>query len=350
MAKGRQEDLFASSTMTFGEHLEELRVCLTRAVIGLVLGCIVGLFIGHRVVRWIETPVIAGLKKHNVRVAQDDLQRKYGNRVTDDMVHIIDRHVLVVDEVLFEQTELSRMLNLRDTKSSKVNNPAKNEVSADNGLDTKLPPPTPQFVKTRIWRVAEARIQALSPYESFMIYLKAALVVGVIIASPYIFYQIWSFIAAGLYPHEKNYVYFFFPISLSLFLAGAALAFFFVFGPVLDFLFSYNRSMNIAPDMRITDIISFVLLLPLGFGVSFQLPLVMLFLNRLGLVSLPTFLGKWRIAVLLIFVASMILTPSGDPISMSLMAIPLTGLYFLGLAMIKWMPTNRNPFGEVAGQ
>jgi sec-independent protein translocase protein TatC len=88
-----------------------------------------------------------------------------------------------------------------------------------------------------------------------------------------------------------------------------------------------------------------VLILPLGFGISFQLPLVMLFLNRLGLVSLDLFLGQLRIAVLVICVVSMVLTPA-DPVSMMLMAVPLCFLYLLGILMCKYMPRGRNPFEE----
>ena len=178
-----------------------------------------------------------------------------------------------------------------------------------------------------------------------MIWLKAGFVSGLLFASPYIFYQIWAFVAAGLYPHEQKYVYIFLPFSLALFLAGAALAFFFVFGPVLDFLFSFSRSMGIDPDLRISEVISFVLFLPLGFGIAFQLPLVMLLVNRIGIVSIETYLEKWRIAILGIFVISMLLTPA-DPISMMLMAGPLTALYFLGVGLCKWMPRGRNPFDE----
>jgi sec-independent protein translocase protein TatC len=87
--------------------------------------------------------------------------------------------------------------------------------------------------------------------------------------------------------------------------------------------------------------------LPLGFGLAFQLPLVMLFMNRIGLFTVENYLSKWRVAVLVIFVLAMFLTPA-DPISMLLLAIPLTFLYFLGVAMCKWMPHNENPFGDEA--
>ncbi len=137
-----------------------------------------------------------------------------------------------------------------------------------------------------------------------MIWIKAALVVGAIVSSPWVFLQIWNFVAAGLYPHEKNYVHIYLPFSLGLFLAGAALAFFFVFDPVLKWLFSFNKWMNIDPDPRISEWMSFVLMLPLGFGISFQLPLVMLLLERIGVMSVGSYLSKWRISILVIFVVS----------------------------------------------
>jgi len=178
-----------------------------------------------------------------------------------------------------------------------------------------------------------------------MIWMKAGLITGIVVSSPWIFLQIWNFVAAGLYPHEKNYVYIYLPFSLILFLAGAAMAFFAVFDPVLNFLFSFNKALNIDPDPRISEWLGFVLILPLGFGISFQLPLVMLFLNRLNLLSLEMYVEKWRVAVLAIFIISAVLTPA-DPISIFLMAGPLTVLYFLGLGLCKWMPRNKNPYAE----
>ena len=86
-----------------------------------------------------------------------------------------------------------------------------------------------------------------------------------------------------------------------------------------------------------------MLLLPLGFGVSFQLPLVMLFLDRINVFSVEMYLSKWRIAVLVMAVASMLLSPGGDPYSMLMMLIPLVGLYFAGVGLCKWMPSRRGP-------
>ena len=198
-----------------------------------------------------------------------------------------------------------------------------------------------------IWSNIAVETQSLSPHEPFMTWLKAAIVTGLIISSPWVFIQIWIFVAAGLYPHEQKYIYLYLPISIALFVFGVCLAFFFVFEPVLGFLFKFNASMGINPQVRIGEWLSFVLFLPLGFGIAFQLPLVMLFMNRIGLVSVDAYVGKWRIAVLIISVMSMLLTPS-DPISMIMLGVPLTFLYFFGIGLCKWMPKPQNPFGEVA--
>ncbi len=212
----------------------------------------------------------------------------------------------------------------------------------------QMPPVKRNLREMTFWKKTSFRPQSLAATDGFLIWLKAVIISGLIISLPFVMYFIWSFVAAGLYPHEQKYVHIFLPISLALFLGGVLLAFFFVFQPVLGFLFSFNKSMGIAPEMRINEWLSFVLFLPLGFGIAFQLPLVMLFVNRIGMISVEDYIEKWRIAVMAISVLSMLLTPA-DPISMLLMGVPLTGLYFLGIAMCKWMPRpNPNPFEDSA--
>ena len=200
--------------------------------------------------------------------------------------------------------------------------------------------PHPYLVTMRLWRdikdVQWVKPISINPTEAFMFWVKASFIAGLIISSPWVFWQIWAFVAAGLYPHERKYVYIYLPFSLLLFLAGAALTFFMVFEPVLKFLFDFNDWLGIEPSPRIADWMSFVLWMPLAFGVSFQLPLVMLFVDRIGIVDYKFFLSKWRFAVLAIFIVVAIFNPSPDPYSMMLMALPLTGLYFGGILLCLW--------------
>jgi sec-independent protein translocase protein TatC len=220
-----------------------------------------------------------------------------------------------------------------------------NKVLIQLAFPDVLNDPRLRLQPIEIWETVEVSAQSLQPTEVFMIWVKAGVITGFFISSPWVFYQIWTFVASGLYRHERRYIYIYLPFSLILFLGGAGLAFFFVFEHVLRFLFQFNASMGIDLQPRIGYWLSFVMIMPLGFGLAFQLPLVMLFLNRAGILDVRLFIEKWRIAVFVIFLLSMILTPA-DPISMITLAIPLTFLYFGGILLCFWMPRTRNPFKE----
>jgi sec-independent protein translocase protein TatC len=198
---------------------------------------------------------------------------------------------------------------------------------------------THALVPVLLWqplsRDPRVSITTLSAQEAFAIYVKAALLVGVVLASPWIFYQLWTFVAAGLYVHERKWVWTFLPISIALFLAGAGIAFFFVFDFVLDYLLQFNAWLGLDPDPRISEWLSFVLIMPIGFGIGFQLPLVMLFLERIGVFDVAAYTSQWRTAVLIIVIVSAILTPA-DPYSLLFLAVPLCLLYFGGVGLCRW--------------
>ncbi len=366
MAKFPDDDYFANTTMTFGEHLEELRGALLKAIIALAIGFFAGLGVSEYVVRFIQTPLERALKRYYLDVEMDRLRAEGGEQAVAEMEELLAKNAFIREHDLgfsfhyFERDQLLRALGIAEgaepsetaehaTSTRHARRSAKNNTD-DTTLvasSTANVPDSgePNFVRLRVWLPTRVKITALSAQEAFMIWLKAAFITGVIIASPIMFYYIWNFVAAGLYPHEKKYVHLYLPFSIGLFLLGASMAFFFVFDPVLDFLFSFNSSMKIDPDPRISEWIGFVLMLPIGFGIAFQLPLVMLFINRIGIIELSTFIEKWRIAILAIFVISMVLTPA-DPVSMLMMALPLTVLYFIGVLLCLWMPRSNNPFAE----
>jgi sec-independent protein translocase protein TatC len=194
-------------------------------------------------------------------------------------------------------------------------------------------------------RIESLKPRTDGPDEAFMIYMKVSLIVGVIISSPWVLYQLWLFIAAGLYQNERKYVYTYFPMSVGLFLGGAAFCFFLVIPFVLKFLFGFNEWLELRPEMKMSTWITFALLVSLMFGISFQLPLVMLFLDRISLVTTRFYREKRRHAILVIAFISMVLTPS-DPVSMMLMMIPLCILYELGILLCaRGAAAQKSPFG-----
>ncbi len=337
--------------MSFGEHLEELRKSLFRAVIWLVAGVLLGLGVADRVVSYIQTPLRAALTRYfqqdAERLADQKIQelRDRGEQFTDEeYVRARIKQGLLPETILIDRDQLLKVLKLPATAGESVQTPpadgTKHSVAAPNLVSVFTFHPA----------VDDPRIQArsLSTGEPFTIWLKAALLVGAVLASPMVFYEIWNFVGAGLYIHEKRYIHIYLPFSVGLFLSGAALAFLFALQPVLDFLLGFNRWMGITPDLRISEWLSFVLLLPLGFGISFQLPLVMLFLERIGVFTAQSYVSRWRVSILVIFVMAMICTP-GDPYSMLLMAVTLTFLYFGGILLCRLMPRRKSQFDDLEG-
>jgi len=334
--KQYDEDLFADSTMTFGEHLEVLRMCLWKAILGLLGGIIIGLFFGGAVVNLIQQPLTSALSNYYQRETETKLlalKAESGDKTQFDkeILENIKTRRMIADDVYIDSAELlSQLKTAYPEQFENIQLPKKSSPQESNNL-----------VHVFLWhKMADdprVHIKSFSVHEAFGIYVKAAILVGLLIASPWIFYQIWIFVAAGLYPHEKKYVHFYLPVSILLFFFGAAVAFSFVFEPVLNFLFSVNKWLGIELDPRISEWIGFALILPVGFGIGFQLPLVMYFLEQVGIVTTGMFSRHWKIAVLIIWVLATLLTPP-DPFSQFFLGIPLTFLYFGGILLCKYMP------------
>lgn len=319
------DDLFEKSSMTFGEHLEELRLALIKSSVWLALGLLVGLPLASSVVSYMQVPLEKSLETFYKKKSLLEMSKASGDQVAPNLEKWMEQNKVVSQLVWIDPKRLA-LIDSADT--SILTNP-----------DSEGLPDPSQMMRMRMFVGVKASTEALGLQEPFMIWLKAAFVVAIVVASPGIFYHLWQFVSSGLYPHERRYVYFFLPTSLLLFWSGACLAFFVIFQMVIDFLLDFNASMGIGASPRLTEYMSFALFLPLGFGIAFQLPLVMLVLERLGIVTAETYLKQWRIAVLVIAFISMILTPA-EISSMVGMAVPLVGLYFLGIAMCRYLPRS----------
>ena len=172
-----------------------------------------------------------------------------------------------------------------------------------------------------------------SPSEGFLAVVNVTLWGGVIMAMPVILYQFWAFVGEALREAERKYVRIFGPLSLILFLAGIVFGYFVIVPISLNFLLSF-QSPQLVPMIRASEYLSFVGSLVLAFGVVFELPLILVFLTKIGIAS-PEFLRqKRRYAIVFIFILSAILTPP-DCASQFLMAIPLLVLYELGVVLSK---------------
>jgi sec-independent protein translocase protein TatC len=170
-----------------------------------------------------------------------------------------------------------------------------------------------------------------NPIDGFNMYLKMSFMAGIILASPFILYQVWLFISPGLYKNERRFVIPFMLATVSLFLAGAYFGYRWVFPGSLDFLFTYSHEFT--PQIEISEYTGLFLTVILGLGASFELPIVVLFLALFGIVT-PRFLWKnFRFAILIIFIIAAIITPTPDPLTMFVFAAPLMALYLISIGV-----------------
>jgi len=179
----------------------------------------------------------------------------------------------------------------------------------------------------------QVELIALAPADPFIVYMKIATIAGLIISSPWIFYQLWLFVGAGLYPHERRYVHIAIPFSAALFATGA-LFFLFVVAPIsLRFFVGFGKFIGVDAKWTLEKYISFVTMLMLVFGVGFQTPIAIFVLNRTGLVSIQALHRSRKYVLLAVFVVAAVATPGPDVISQVTLAIPLYFLFELGIML-----------------
>lgn len=178
------------------------------------------------------------------------------------------------------------------------------------------------------------------PMDALNLNLYVALLAGAIIASPFILYQVWLFIAPGLYQKEKRFVIPFMAATVSLFLLGAAFGYYYVLpGAIKILVIQFGHDFT--PMITIEDYSSFFLSIILGLGISFELPILIFFLAMFGIVS-PKFLWKnIRYAVLAVFLVAAIICPSPDPWTMCIYAVPMLALYMIGIAVAWYVHPSR---------
>ena len=284
-----------STTMSFGDHLTELRSRMIKSIIGLLVGFGVCLFFGSNILGFITTPVLMAMEA--------------------------------------------------------------------NGYE-------PQLI-------------SLSPPETFLVFIKTSLIAGLFLSSPWVFYQTWGFVAAGLHKHEQRYVNFFVPFSATLFVLGGVF-FIMIVAPIsFNFFIKFSSSWQgsdysdsfffkqllggdkqtvepaepnpavdtespkdkkkplVKPTFDIQRYVSLVIVLALAFGLAFQMPLAVFLLGRLSLVKLKTFRSIRKYMLFGIFIFSAMITPP-DVISQIAMSLPMYLLYELGILLLRVWPKRRN--------
>ncbi len=332
----KKDDLF-DSTMSLGDHLEELRMRMIRALLGLVICAIICLAFGRSIIRFMQGPYDDATAKllFNIDLEfQADLDQ--GTMTEGLLQELRDNGVALSADVKVKQQGylFSRRRWLIDD-GVEDRYCAKKEIVKvkEEGDEVKEEEDEVKKEEIRLNIYKLETLQVIAVAAGIISYIKIALIAGLLISSPWVFYQLWMFVAAGLYPHEKRYVNIAAPFSAILFVTGA-LFFLIVVAPLtLKFLVSFNeRILDVKSQFTFQHYITFVSHLMLVFGLAFQTPTAIFFLNRTGLVSIAALNKSRKFVVLAIFIVAAMATPP-DVISQITLAVPLYLLFELGILL-----------------
>jgi len=180
----------------------------------------------------------------------------------------------------------------------------------------------------------EQKLVYLNPTEPFNMYMKIGLIAALFLASPFVLYQLWAFVAPGLYKNEKRYVMPFMVLSVGLFLGGGFFGYKIVYPAALDFLINYGKQFQ--PMITIGEYTDLFLTIIIGLGVVFEMPILVFFLALIGIVSPRWMWNNFRYSILAIFVIAAILTPTTDIMNMCVFAAPMIGLYLISIG-VAWL-------------
>jgi sec-independent protein translocase protein TatC len=362
------DDFFAETRMSFGDHIEDLRTHLWRAIKGFLVAMLFSFCIGHIVLNYITSPVKSQLREFyqrrvdaTMRDLATDPSLQKANQPTQFTQQIFLRRQL---EAVLKGAPATEIQQLKRPVLSTAEQKAEEKSWLPwwlGGEAEKPPDANVERVEPKdlvyLWMASAepvrdlgARQEALrivgdfdtmstlNVQEAFMVWFKVCMVCGLVLGSPWIFWQIWTFVAAGLYPHEKRYVHVYLPVSLGLFLAGVALCEVFVIPKAIEALLWFNEWLGFKPDLRLNEWLGFAIFMPVIFGLSFQTPLVMLFMSKIGVVNAASFQSKRRYFWFFMAVFAAVITPSTDAVSMLLLWVPMSLLFELGILLIRLSP------------
>jgi sec-independent protein translocase protein TatC len=316
MATSKDTDSKDLTSMSLGDHLEELRARMIMALLALGIGVVICFSMGKYIIRFIQEPYKAVMVNYTQKKYKDP------NSLPPTLPQLV-------------------LLNLIEGLSTDPNAPY-------------VDPNLTQYVQTVYKKTLNAwtgspdmiaglnttRLMSLGPSDALISYMKISFITGLILTAPWVFYQIWMFVAAGLYTNEQKCIKTAIPFSAGLFILGA-LFFLFIVAPLtLRFFLAFGDLIGVTCNWTFQKYISFVTTLMLVFGLAFQTPIAIFILNRTGLVSTQVLKANRKYVLLGTFIVAAVATPP-DPLSQVSLAIPLYGLYELGIVLCTIFNKNK---------
>lgn len=304
-----KEDL---ARMSFGDHLDELRKRLWRSLIAVIAACLVFMPMHNQVMEIVVTPYRILWTQNFETYVTDFEAREQQGLVTEDMEK---------DWLKFIHKEKQRI------------------------LDGTFPPKLSRWIPNNTGFSVPYSLVATGGLDDFWTFMMASLVFALAVASPVVIWQVWAFISAGLYKRERVAFRLYFPFMMVLLGSGVLFGYLYVVPFGLGFLIKMMNSGQVDPMLSVSQYFSLLFFMTLALGIVFQLPVVMVALQKVGIVRHQLMRQHWRWVILIICIMSAVLTPTPDPFTMFMVASPALLLYVLGL-VLTWRMEKKRQVGE----
>ena len=334
-----EKHLSEEGTMSFLDHLDELRKRLIRSALFVAVAFVVCWVFSDRIYNFLQVPV---------RAAMLEAKREYAPKFSGTALTLADLPdgTDVTFPLPTDATLGDALIAAGNTVPARVKREADGTVQLVTNSywlindrtvvekDTVIPPKL--YQSSNVLSGRDNQLVVGTVQGAFNLYIKVAFYAAIFFAVPFLLVQTWGFVAPGLYPHEKKYAAPIIIMASAFFLLGCAFAYYIAFPRAANFLLGVATGGNLRPLVTADDYFDLIIMIMLGLGIVFEIPTVTFFTSRLGLVSPGLLLKVWRYAVVVIFIVAAVLSPTTDIPNLLVFAAPMLLLYFLSV-VIAWV-------------
>lgn len=328
--------------MSFLDHLDELRQRLIYSVFSIAIAFCVCFALSGYIFDFLAVPVVKQLRK-----VKREQKAKYGQPNINDLKDGETAQYTFVQDTSVNGVKIPNGATVRVKKITKDNQPqlalelpwaiGKTIVPADTPVSSIMK----EGEKSLYFDDENSELVLRGVTSSFMIYMEVALYAGIAFAIPFLLYQIWAFIAPGLYKHERRYVTPLIAMGTVFFTLGATFAYKVAFPAACDYLLGLAVEGGFQTLLDAEDYLNLIIMIMLGSGIVFQIPTISYLLSRIGLLTPGMMWRSWRYAIVIIAIVSAVLTPTADAINMTIFAAPMVALYFLSIGIVWFFGKQR---------
>lgn len=336
--------------MSFLDHLDELRRRLVYSVVAIGLAFVACFTVSGYMYEFLSKPIQEQVQR------AEKIRRGLGSGVANvDQLKEGDQFVYV-----FTQDEIVAGVHVPQSMTAPARVIRKDNqlmaVTSEPLLINKSLIPTGSdlpgvFGKPTVAKGAGGNGLILNTVQgAFTLYMRVALYAAIAFAIPFLFYQVWAFVSPGLYHHEKKYIAPVLVMASLFFIVGATFAYRIAFPAACDYLIGLQIEGGFQTLINAEEYLDLILLIMLGLGLVFQIPVVAFILGRIGLIT-PRMLWKsWRYAIVIIVIAAAVITPTADAFNLMIFAAPMLGLYFFSILVVWIFGKPRRSDAEVSQQ